>query len=396
MQELIYCNSKSKAKEGKEVVSDAIVQTHRFGNDRFQGSLDCNGNRHGVGTYIWKSGAVFQGNFREGLMHGAGRMTYSNGDVFVGEWVDGLIAGPGLKKTMSNGSVEEGEYHEGEGRRNDGKATIVRRRFDNGDRFCGEITKEDVREGYGEYFWADGYVYRGFWENDRTHGVGHWEPQLAGCPTQFSFCRSFSGTFHEELRQGYGVAELWELNSSLGVSFKHSAKQYEGWWAADMFHGVGKLTYSPFPDSDNPSVARVAIEAGGGTIGAAALAAVVPILRVEVDGEFRMGQMHGLVCVRQVLLTDGARIMAADETPPRLATNAFIGECDEWNLRVALDLGHDVLTMAHLLRGFEFRGEFEHDEAMAGTITSDTDEAVETRVRRVSPIEAEPIEWHIF
>jgi hypothetical protein len=75
--------------------------------------------------------------------------------------------------------------------------------------------------------------------------------------------------------------------------------------------------------------------------------------------------------------------------------NAFIGPCTAWNLQVALEVGHDVVALAHLLRGFEFRGEFEHDEAREGLITSDVDDSVQVRVRRLSAAGTEPVSWEV-
>jgi hypothetical protein len=384
---------------------DTTVKTYRFGNDRYQGSLDINGNRHGVGTYIWQTGAVYAGHWREGLMHGAGRMTYSNGDVFVGEWADGVITGMGLKKNHSTGSTEEGEYFEGY------SVGPVRRRLGNGDRFCGLLGAGDERAGYGEYFWADGYSYKGWWHNDRTHGVGHWEPER-GCKTHFSFVRSYSGSFREELRHGFGVAELWGDGGFAGVV--RPPMRYEGMWEADLFHGVGKLSFNVFVDRDNPNNAAAAAAAGAAGVGAGTSA----IYRVEIDGEFAHGERHGLACVRQVQVhpgnddDDGARgaedpavgalsAHGSGAPPPHLDPahvhpSAFIGPCSAWNLEVALEEGHDVVAMAHLLRGFEFRGEFEHDEAAAGIITSDLDESVQMQVRRLSALGAEHTEWEVL
>ena len=30
----------------------------------------------------------------------------------------------------------------------------------------------DVKKGYGEMYWSDGTIYRGFWDNGLQHGVG--------------------------------------------------------------------------------------------------------------------------------------------------------------------------------------------------------------------------------
>lgn len=41
-----------------------------------------NGQKDGVGCYIFANGDVFQGNFRCGIKHGKGLYKYSTGDTF--------------------------------------------------------------------------------------------------------------------------------------------------------------------------------------------------------------------------------------------------------------------------------------------------------------------------
>ena len=54
----------------------------------------------GNGTYKFKSGSVYTGDFEKSLRHGLGTMTYSNGDIYSGEWVNDRIAGKGKVTKM--------------------------------------------------------------------------------------------------------------------------------------------------------------------------------------------------------------------------------------------------------------------------------------------------------
>lgn len=254
---------------------------YRYGNGgiaRFEGNLDEDGNRHGQGSYTWETGANYTGAWLQGVMHGTGVMTYSNGDTYAGSWENGVIHGHGQKRSLAHGSVEQGFYGPG----GDTCVGPVQRDFDNGDSFCGHVTHGGVRQGYGEYIWADGYTYRGMWLGDRTHGVGSWGPSAGGPVSRFSsFVRSFNGTFVQEMRQGFGVAELWEdpLDPAAG-DYSGPGCHYEGQWHQDLFHGAGHLRYRPF-------VARSFLS---------------DLCRVEFDGEFKNGDREGVGVLQQVRL----------------------------------------------------------------------------------------------
>ena len=51
--------------------------------------MNRNDYAHGKGTYTYASGAVYDGDFKDGTMHGKGTMTYADGGVYVGEYKDG-------------------------------------------------------------------------------------------------------------------------------------------------------------------------------------------------------------------------------------------------------------------------------------------------------------------
>ena len=50
---------------------------------------------HGFGTYVFTSGAVYTGQWREGMMHGHGKMVNADGTSYEGDWCNNLMHGEG-------------------------------------------------------------------------------------------------------------------------------------------------------------------------------------------------------------------------------------------------------------------------------------------------------------
>jgi hypothetical protein len=66
----------------------------------------------GQGRYVFPSGEVFVGSFKDGLPHGFGRISYPNGDRFEGELSRGELHGNGIL-TFSSGVVASGFWQNG-------------------------------------------------------------------------------------------------------------------------------------------------------------------------------------------------------------------------------------------------------------------------------------------
>ena len=45
-----------------------------------------NGLPNGNGTYIWRNGRTYKGEFSNGLRHGKGAQTWIDGSSYVGSW----------------------------------------------------------------------------------------------------------------------------------------------------------------------------------------------------------------------------------------------------------------------------------------------------------------------
>eukprot|EP00924_Labyrinthula_sp_SR-Ha-C_P011008 augustus_masked-scaffold_33-processed-gene-2.10-mRNA-1 protein AED:0.03 eAED:0.03 QI:0/0/0/0.5/1/1/2/0/446 len=81
--------------------------------DKFQGTYISDPAkkfvRDGFGTYTWKSGAVYSGDYIKGKREGQGTYTFPTGEVYEGLWKDGLKDGRGVYK-YTNGDVFEGTW----------------------------------------------------------------------------------------------------------------------------------------------------------------------------------------------------------------------------------------------------------------------------------------------
>ena len=63
---------------------------------------------HGQGTFTWKNGNVYNGNWERDLMNGHGKYTYANGNIYEGQWLNGKKHGQG-KMTYISGEKNSGK-----------------------------------------------------------------------------------------------------------------------------------------------------------------------------------------------------------------------------------------------------------------------------------------------
>ncbi len=68
---------------------------------------------NGFGTYVWKSGSSYSGNWLNGEMSGFGTYLWATGKKYVGEWLNGKMHGEGVI-TKKNGDITTGNWNNGE------------------------------------------------------------------------------------------------------------------------------------------------------------------------------------------------------------------------------------------------------------------------------------------
>lgn len=91
------------------------------------------------GTFRWKGGDTYTGEWKSSLMHGKGTYTYKNGRMYEGSWEEGYKQGLGVFT------------------------------WPNEDKYAGEFYK-DMCHGVGILYYADGRVYKGNWQQNKKHG----------------------------------------------------------------------------------------------------------------------------------------------------------------------------------------------------------------------------------
>eukprot|EP01117_Protostelium_nocturnum_P008031 TRINITY_DN2859_c1_g1_i1.p1 TRINITY_DN2859_c1_g1~~TRINITY_DN2859_c1_g1_i1.p1 ORF type:complete len:673 (+),score=237.55 TRINITY_DN2859_c1_g1_i1:157-2175(+) len=167
----------------------ANVKSEEYPNgDRYVGTFDSKGRRHGKGIYTTPNGDVYDGGFYEGDREGQGVWTLSDGTRYEGQFQYGWANG-----------------------------------------HCVKVS-------------PNGELYHGSFEDDEFHGQGFWSSEST----------SYSGQFSRGKRQGRGVFSSenssydgqWEdgLFHGRGLYLLPSQDVYEGEFRAGVFHGQGKLT----------------------------------------------------------------------------------------------------------------------------------------------------------
>ncbi len=120
--------------------------------------------QNGYGTFKYRSGATYQGNFQNGQIHGQGILYFSNGDKYIGQWKNRYREGKG-KLTFHNGDIYQGNFVRNEF---NGHGVIE---FANGDEYDGDFVDGQF-QGKGIMVYANGNKYIGQWKNNLRHGVG--------------------------------------------------------------------------------------------------------------------------------------------------------------------------------------------------------------------------------
>ncbi len=120
--------------------------------------------QNGYGTFTYKSGATYKGEFLNGEINGQGALYFSNGDRYIGEWENRYREGKG-KLTFVNGDVYQGNFIRNEF---NGHGVF---NFANGNKYDGNF-EDGQFQGKGSMIYANGDKYEGNWKNNQRHGFG--------------------------------------------------------------------------------------------------------------------------------------------------------------------------------------------------------------------------------
>ncbi|XP_040212738.1 radial spoke head 10 homolog B-like [Rana temporaria] len=109
-------------------------------------------NKEGWGVQCFKSGNLYEGQWKNNKLHGVGRMRWIiSNEEYIGQWENGIQNGHGTH-TWFLKRVPGSQYS----LRNEYVGNFV-----NGQ-----------RHGHGQYFYANGAMYDGDWQNNKKHGMG--------------------------------------------------------------------------------------------------------------------------------------------------------------------------------------------------------------------------------
>ena len=203
-------------------------------------SGDC---RNGKGIYIYSSGAVYIGEFKDGIIHGVGVCNYSDGSKYQGQWVDRLPEGIGTR-TYADGKIRNGMWKAGlpvdeygtildeyitendpigygfemqtgciSGNCDDGRGTFA---YPNGSKYEGTF-KDGQPNGSGIYTYPNGEKYVGIFRNGFQHGKG------------------------KLYREDEVVEGVWEEGEYVGKST--IAKAENGCLSGDCLNGFGTFSF---------------------------------------------------------------------------------------------------------------------------------------------------------
>jgi hypothetical protein len=120
--------------------------------------------KHGYGKQLWRDGARYEGEWKEGKANGKGIFYHLNGDVYEGEFVEDRANGYGVYY-HKNGSKYFGQWI------NDLKDGHGKEEWEDGAYYEGDF-KEGRKHGHGTYLWSDGSTYTGAWRNNNIEGSG--------------------------------------------------------------------------------------------------------------------------------------------------------------------------------------------------------------------------------
>jgi len=100
-----------------------------------------NGMRDGWGKQVWVDGSHYEGEWRLDRANGFGKLTHADKDTYEGQWLNDKAHGKGVYN-HANGAFYDGEW------------------------------VEDKQQGFGKEQWPDGASYEGTYMDGKKHGSG--------------------------------------------------------------------------------------------------------------------------------------------------------------------------------------------------------------------------------
>ncbi len=173
---LVYADSKEGVYEGSfehdlpHGEGKIIVHVPGQGEKVYTGEM-VQGQRSGIGTLYFPSGATYAGQWASDTFWGTGRYRFANGDVYSGAFMSGRRTGVG-RMEYANGNSFQGQWQ-------DDRRVKGQYNYKNGNIYTGEY-RNNAMEGIGRFQWADGSSYEGGWAADKAEGIGRFTKPGSG------------------------------------------------------------------------------------------------------------------------------------------------------------------------------------------------------------------------
>lgn len=157
--------------------------------DEIYETLNCNYLKDLIssnGSYTYKSGSLYDGEWFGGFRHGNGKMKWVDGSFYEGIWNLGYAEGEGLLQ-LSNGDYKKGffrynklngygecynkdiNYRYSGSWLNDLQNGEGNETWEDGSEYIG-LFENGKKENFGKYTWKEGSSYLGEWKDNKING----------------------------------------------------------------------------------------------------------------------------------------------------------------------------------------------------------------------------------
>lgn len=203
---------------------------------------NCN---NGKGTYVYKSGAKYVGQFYKGKIANYGTLYFSDGKIYQGQWKNQRRHGKGKMK-YANGEIYTGAFV------NNVREGLGKMEFSDGTTYEGEW-KNDVQEGNGFFEDQNGNKRMGQWVAGEETNSPNWntsnEPQQEALPSEIkdcnnSYCSSETGKYTYKDGSYFVGSFVNGVPEGEGICYYKNGDRYEGGWKNNAPHGKGVMYFS--------------------------------------------------------------------------------------------------------------------------------------------------------
>lgn len=222
--------------------------------------LDKIGEDGATVEYLAFPNGEYTGESTLGFLNGTGTFTFKSGEIYEGEWKNHKISGKG--KLTSSAGVYEGEYAES---KRSGTGTFI---WSDGSKYIGQWSDDKIN-GEGELTTASGWCYKGTFQNDifyegdisGTYNGNTFKLSVANgtltnkISVAFSDGVTYTGGFAGKCFSGKGEMVFpgvgkyegeFEVDkrSGDGIFTWNDGAKYDGKWENDVFNGHGTYTFN--------------------------------------------------------------------------------------------------------------------------------------------------------